>query len=202
MASVKVVPDDANRKVDILVDGQPFTSYIYPTTLKKPVLFPLRTSTGVVVTRGFPLLPGERTDHPHHVGLWFNYGNVDGIDFWNNSDAIKPEGRGHMGTIAHRRVVAARSGRDKGELEVEADWLGPDGKSVLREHTLFVFRGNAAMRSIDRITRLTALDRTVPFPDDKEGVIGTRVARSLELPSEKAALRSLPWTAARSPATT
>jgi hypothetical protein len=186
MASVKVVPDESNRKVDVFMDGQPFTSYIYPTTLKKPVLFPLRTSSGVVITRAFPPLPGERTDHPHHVGLWFNYGNVDGIDFWNNSDAIKPEDRGHMGTIEHRRVVAARSGGDKGELEVEADWVGPDGKAMLREHTLFVFRGDAAMRSVDRITRLTALDRTVKFPDDKEGVLGMRVARSLELPSEKA----------------
>src|SRR5258706_8025403 len=57
MAPVKIVPDEANRKVDVLVNGQPFTSYIYPTTLKKPVLFPLRTATGVVVTRGFPPLP-------------------------------------------------------------------------------------------------------------------------------------------------
>src|SRR5881392_3672148 len=98
---VDVVPNDAQRRVDVLVDSKPFTSYIYPTTLKKPVLFPLRTATGVVVTRGFPPHPGERTDHPHHVGLWFNYGDVDGIDFWNNSDAIKPEDRGHMGTVQH-----------------------------------------------------------------------------------------------------
>src|SRR5882672_4671291 len=89
-AGVQVVPDPANRKVDVLIDGQPFTAYIYPTTLKKPVLFPLRTAEGNYVTRGFPPGPGERIDHPHHVGLWFNYGNVNGIDFWNNSDAIKP----------------------------------------------------------------------------------------------------------------
>ena len=30
---------------------------------------------GTTVTRGFPFqtLPGERVDHPHHAGLWFNY---------------------------------------------------------------------------------------------------------------------------------
>ncbi len=182
---VQVIPDAAHRKVDVLIDGKPFTSYIYPTTLKKPVLFPLRTANGTVVTRGFPPLPGERTDHPHHVGLWFNYGNVDGIDFWNNSDAIKPENRGKMGTIEHRRIIAARSGRSKGELEVEADWLGPDKKPMLREHTLFVFRDGAGTRSIDRITTLTALDRKITFPDDKEGVLGMRVTRALELPGEK-----------------
>src|SRR5690349_4980594 len=71
---VTVVPNEAARRVDVFVDGQPFTSYIWPDTLKKPVLFPLRTASGTMITRGFPLdpRPGERTDHPHHVGLWLN----------------------------------------------------------------------------------------------------------------------------------
>ena len=62
---VTVMPNEAARRVDVLVDGQPFTSYIWPDTLKKPVLFPLRAASGTVVTRGFPLEPraGERTDH-------------------------------------------------------------------------------------------------------------------------------------------
>jgi hypothetical protein len=182
---VQLVADSANRRVDVFIDGQPFTSYIYPTSLKKPVLFPLRTAEGEVVTRAFPPGPGERTDHPHQVGLWFNYGNVNGIDFWNNSDAIKRQDQGKMGTIVHRDVIAARSGAQKGELEVEADWLGPDQKVMLREHTVYVFRGMPGMRSIDRITTLTALDRKITFTDDKEGVLGLRVTRALELPSEK-----------------
>src|SRR5215472_2541556 len=151
-SGVQLVVASGNRKVDVLIDGQPFTSYIYPTTLKKPVLFPLRTAEGATVTRDFPPGPGERTDHPHHVGLWFNYGNVNGIDFWNNSDAIKPQDQGKMGTIVHRDVIAARSGAQKGELGVKADWLGPDQKPLLREHTTYVFRGSSGMRSVDRIT--------------------------------------------------
>ena len=95
-----VVRNDADRRVDVLVDGKPFTSYIWPTTLKKPVLYPIRTAAGTLVTRGFPLDPraGERVDHPHHVGLWFNYGDVNGLDFWNNSDAIAEADRPKMGT--------------------------------------------------------------------------------------------------------
>src|SRR5207249_10739731 len=70
---VDVVPHEDQRRVDVLVDGKPFTSYIYPTTLKKPTLYPVRSASGVVVTRGWPLepRPGERVDHPHQVGLWF-----------------------------------------------------------------------------------------------------------------------------------
>src|SRR5881392_1731486 len=75
---VSVSVNEKARRVDISVDGQPFTSYIWPSTLRKPVLYPLRSATGTIVTRGFPLeqRPGERVDHPHHAGLWFNYESV------------------------------------------------------------------------------------------------------------------------------
>src|SRR3989475_9870011 len=84
---VEVVPHDDQRRVDVTVDGKPFTAYIYPTTLKKPTLYPLRTASGTVVTRGWPLepRPGGRVDHPHHVGLWCTYSDVNGPDVWNNS---------------------------------------------------------------------------------------------------------------------
>src|SRR5215510_15619555 len=157
-SGVQVVPNEAARRVDVTIDGQPFTSYIWPDSVKKPVLYPLRTARGTLVTRGYPLdpRPGERVDHPHHVGLWFNYGDVSGVDFWNNSDAIKAEDRPHMGTIQHRRIVSARSGKDKGELEVESDWVMPDGTTALHEKTRYVFAGGADWRSVDRITTLTA----------------------------------------------
>src|SRR5881296_4723633 len=125
---VDVVPHADQRRVDVLVDGKPFTAYIYPTTLKKPTLYPLRTASGTVVTRGYPLepRPGERVDHPHHVGLWFNYGNVNGFDFWNNSEAIKPAERHKYGTIRHVKIKRVVSGKTSGELEVEMAWLASD----------------------------------------------------------------------------
>jgi hypothetical protein len=186
---VALVHDSAKQRVDVTIDGQPFTSYIYPDTQKKPVLFPIRTAKGTIVTRGYPLEPRgvERVDHPHHVGLWFNYGDVNGTDFWNNSDAIKPEARGKMGTIVHKAIAAVRGGADKGELETDSDWVlaNGTGKVVLKEHTTFVFRGGAGWRSIDRISRLTAQDERVSFTDNKEGLLGLRVARQLEMPATK-----------------
>jgi hypothetical protein len=186
-ARIQVVPNEAARRVDVTIDGKPFTSYIYPTTLKKPTLFPLRTARGTVVTRGFPLEPrkGERVDHPHHVGLWLNHGDVNGLDFWNNSDAIPAAQAPKMGTILHRRVVEAKSGAQAGELTVETEWVKPDGSPLLREQTRFVFRGTADSRSIDRITTLTALGERVVFKDNKEAFIGMRLARGLEQPDDK-----------------
>jgi hypothetical protein len=183
---VQVVADEAHQRVDVTIDGKPFTSYVWPSTLKKPTLYPLIASDGVEVTRGYPLAPreGERTDHPHHAGLWFNYGNVNGFDFWNNSDAIKPENRGKMGTIHHQKIVSTKSGRDRGELVVESVWTTGSGVDVLKETTQYVFSRKGDERTIDRITTLTALDRAV-FNDDKEGVLGIRVAHFLESADEK-----------------
>jgi hypothetical protein len=184
---VRLVRNDAGRRVDVLVDGQPFTSYVWPESLTKPVLYPLRTSQGTIVTRGFPLdpRPGERVDHPHHAGLWFNYGDVNGVDFWNNSTALSADERRKMGTIVQSRILRAQGGKDRGELEVATDWIMPDGKPILRETTRFIFQGGPGTRTVDRITTLTALDQRVLFHDNKEGVIGMRVRRELEQPSNE-----------------
>lgn len=186
-ARVQVVADEAGRRVDVTIDGKPFTSYIYPATQKKPSLFPLRSAAGTVVTRGFPLeaRKGERVDHPHHVGLWLNHGDVNGLDFWNNSDAISAAQAPKMGTILHRRVVEARSGAETGELTVEMEWVKPDGAPLVAERTRFVFSGTRQSRTVDRITTLTALKERVVFKDNKEGVLGIRVARGLEQPDSK-----------------
>ncbi len=184
---VQVTPNEAERRVDVTIDGKPFTSYIWPTTLKKPVLFPLRSAKGTVVTRGFPpdAAKGERTDHPHHVGMWFNHGDVNGLDFWNNSDAIKKEDAPKMGTILQKKIVEAKSGADRGELAVETEWVTSNNTPLVREQTRFIFRGTAESRTIDRITTLTALDQRVVFKDNKESTLGIRVARGLEQPDPK-----------------
>lgn len=183
---VLVIEDEAHQRVDVTIDGKPFTSYIWPSSLKKPVLYPLVTGNGIKVTRGYPLepRPDERVDHPHHAGLWFNYGNVNGFDFWNNSDAIKPEDRSKMGTIHHTSVVSTKSGRDQGELVVNSVWITGENKETLKQTTRYIFARRNHARVIDLVVTLTALDRAV-FKDDKEGLLGMRVARWLESPEEK-----------------
>ncbi len=186
--SVKITPNEAQRRIDVTIDGKPFTAYIWPTTLKKPVLWPIRAANGAVITRSYPLEPkaGERSDHPHQVGLWFNHGDVNGFDFWNNSEAIKPDQAKKFGTIVHRKIGEVKStASGAGELNVEMDWVAGDGTTLLRETTKFVFAGGPNKRTIDRITTLTALDTPVVFRDNKEGVLGMRMTRALEQPATK-----------------
>ena len=183
---VKLVRADADRRVDVLIDGRPFTSYIWPVRLKKPVLYPIRAASGTLVTRGFPLdpRPGERVDHPHHVGLWFNYGDVNGLDFWNNSEAIPEPDRPRMGTIEHRAITGVTSGAT-GTLTADSDWLRPDGRVILQQRTVYTFSGDASSRTIDLDITLTAPAERVSLTDNKEGTLGLRVTRALEEPSDK-----------------
>jgi len=179
---VQVVADEAQRRVDITIDGQPFTSYIWPTNLKKPVLYPLIDADGVTLTRGFPPRPGERVDHPHHVGLWFNYARVNNFDFWNNSEAIKPENQAKMGTIVFDKLLSTRSGQNQGELSALSTWIDGKDHPILEETTRFVFTTSKGARVIDRMATLKSLDHVV-FEDEKDGMLGMRVASWLELPT-------------------
>jgi hypothetical protein len=183
---VQVIPNESHRRVDITIDGKPFTSYIWPTSLKKPVLDPLIDDEGIVVTRGYPLnlLPGERVDHPHHAGLWFNYGNVNGFDFWNNSDAIEVKDRSKMGNIVQTKIISTRNGIDRGELVVESVWVTGENAKVISQTTKYIFERRNHARVIDMVITLKAMDQVV-FKDDKEGMFGIRVARWLESPDQK-----------------
>jgi hypothetical protein len=175
----------AQHKVEILVGGKPFTTYLYPDTLEKPILYPLRTASGHLVTRGFPIepRPGERVDHPHHVGMWLTYEDVNGLDFWNNSYAIPADKKSHYGWIRHQEILEVKSGR-KGILKVSANWTKQDGTVLLRELTTYIFSGKDQQRTVDRVTTLTAVV-PVTFKDAKDGMFGLRVARQLEIPSDK-----------------
>jgi hypothetical protein len=184
---VKFIQKQNEQKIDVIIDGKLFTSYLYTNTIDKPVLYPLQTASGVTVTRGFPLnpRPNERTDHPHHIGMWFNYGDVNGLDFWNNSYAIKPEDKPKYGSIRHQKVLKAEGGKNKGLLVAQADWVDHTGKVLVKETSTFIFSGDERSRSIERTSTLTAQNEKVTFKDNKEGMLGIRVSRELEIPSDK-----------------
>lgn len=179
--------NSGQQKIDVLVDGKPFTSFLYPDNLEKPILYPLQTASGLTVTRGFPLEKrgNERTDHPHHVGLWLNYESVNGLDFWNNSYNIPADKKVNYGWIRNVKPGKIQNGDTEGTLSYTANWERQDKRVLLREATTFVFSGTDNTRTIDRTTTLTAQKDTVYFKDIKDGMLGIRVTKELELPSDK-----------------
>ncbi len=176
------------QQVEVLWNGKLLTAYCYYDSIKKPFLFPIRTVNGITITRGYPIqpVPGERTDHPHHTGLWMNYESVNGLDFWNNSTAIPAEKRHLYGTIKHEKILDRKISKDQALLTAAANWYSPEGKVLLQEKTAYVFRVKNNHFLIDRTTTLTATDQPVVFKDIKDGFLAIRVARELEMPSQQA----------------
>ncbi|GAA4312370.1 hypothetical protein GCM10023143_22020 [Compostibacter hankyongensis] len=185
---VELVDNKEAQQVDVLVDGKPFTSYCYSDTLLKQILYPIYTAGGHFLTRGWPLKsrPGEHTDHPHQRGMWLNYGDVNGYDFWGNSYAIPQDVRKvQKGTIKHVKIDRIASGNGEGTLVADERWVSPYGHPLLAEQTTYHFLADGTTRIIDRITTLTATDSAVAFKDTKEGMFAIRYNRHLHIPSNK-----------------
>ena len=176
------------KKVEVRYDGKLLTAYCYFDSTEKPVLWPIKTLSGVTITRGYPITPkaGERSDHPHHLGLWMNYESVNGLDFWNNSTAIAADKKPKYGSIRHQKILNSESKKEKATLETVSNWVNMEGQVLLEEKTTFVFSKNGNDFIIDRMATLEAKAAEVIFKDVKDGMLGIRLARQLEQPSTQA----------------
>jgi hypothetical protein len=182
---VKVVKSPNEKKVDIFIAEKLFTSFLYPDTIEKPVLFPVYAANGTAVTRGFPLVPqaNDPNDHPHHIGVWFTFENVNGLDFWNNSYAIPAEKKHLYGWIKTDSILSISGGK-KGLLIYHANWINQNKEVLVEETTRFEFSGSNHQRIIDRVTTLRA-NIDVLFADAKDGLMAIRLAHELQIPTYK-----------------
>jgi hypothetical protein len=184
---IKLIRNDAEKRVDVLIDGKLFTSYLYPATFDKPVLYPVNSPDGITITRGYPInsQPGERVDHPHHYGIWFNHGNVNGLDFWNNSPAIPNDKKHLYGTIIHKDIISAKQdifyqGISIAELITSSQWVDINDKVLINEETIYTFGKYNGIWGVMRTSNLTADKDTVIFGDTKEGLFAIRFCREFE----------------------
>ncbi|NNG10168.1 MAG: PmoA family protein [Arenibacter sp.] len=182
-----VIIDDksSEKRVDVYFGEDLFTSYIYPDNIMKPCLWPIVTAEGTEITRKYPLKPkkGERADHPHHIGMWMNYGDVNGIDYWGHSEATPEDRKASSGIIRHQEVVGSHVDGNQATLKVKTNWEG-GGKIQIQEDISFHFMDRGAIRIIDWMSTLKAQEDIV-FNDTKEGMFAIRVSRELELPSDR-----------------
>jgi hypothetical protein len=183
---VKLVTVEDKHKIDVFINGSFFTSYNYPANIEKTFLFPVNAPDGSIITRGFPIEPrkGERVDHPHHIGIWFNHGNVNGLDFWNNSSAIPAVKKDSYGHIVHQKTLTVAGGK-KGIIEALLNWEDNKGNTILTEDVKYIFTGDKNSRTIDHISKLTAINGPVTLGETKEGMFAIRVDRAFEMPSNE-----------------
>ncbi len=182
---IEFADHSSDKKIDIIADGKLFTSFCWYDNVYKPILYPVFTSEGTEITRGFPRnpKPGESTDHRHQIGIWLNYGNVNGLDFWGNGSEGKWGVR--SGEIKHLNIEKMVIENGEGIFITNESWIDSVGNELLAEKTEYHFIASGKVRIVDRITTLTATHDTVKFKDTKEGMFGIRVARQLQLPSKE-----------------
>jgi len=175
----------ATGAIRVLFDGKPFTSYIHKidpakpiaaqgVLLTKPVLFPLRTPSGITVTRGWPFekIAGEKQDHPHHIGLYFTYDLIKGNNFWNNSKNPLP-------AIKHVSAEVTNDAEGNPALATVANWIGKDNRHLLIEKRVMSFMPGPDQHIIDIDIEFEAVAEEVEFGDTKEGMFAIRLAQWL-----------------------
>lgn len=159
----------------VTIGGEPFTKYNFQNT-PKPYLYPVLGPGNLPMTRGFPMheKPYENTDHPHHRSLWWAHGDINGVDFWSESD--------RAGKIVHERFVTIQSGEQVGILRSHNRLESPDGELVANAEQTIYFSGTKARRVMDFEVRIQALEeQDLVFGDTKEGTMAVRLAPTLRL---------------------
>lgn len=178
--------------IEVAIGGKPFTIYHFDTRTAKAYLQPLRTSRGVIVTRGFPVgdtIPaGQEHDpslEPHQRPLYFGHGDIGGYDFWGEEVFRKyygPHEKSRYGRMVLRKIDEIRGGSESGTIRATFDLVG-DQKPLGEETQEFTFLGDADSRIIDCEFVIRANHGALKIGDTKEGTFAIRVAPELDAPT-------------------
>lgn len=166
--TVALKPVESGLRVE--VDGQLFTEYV-TRDVPRPFFYPVVGATGENLIRNFPMKPGvagEPQDHPHHKGLWFTHGSVNGVDFWGE---VKDFGRQQPAGFSDVRTEGA-----KGSFTADTNWVTHEGKPVLSDSRKFTITALPnGERLLDYEITLKASEGEVVFGDTKEGSMAIRL---------------------------
>src|SRR5687767_5850166 len=195
-AVAQVTMTQGPEQIAVDINGKPFTVfYVAGKDLNRPYLHPLRSATGKIVNRSVPAgqLPGETADHPHHAGLFYGHGDVNGYNYWaiQYVSTLPSKADATMGRIVLKNVASVKSGKDSGTVDVVFSWLKPDGKPLLTETRRMTFYAHPELRILDFDFDFAAIDKVV-FRDTKEGTFAMRMATALEEPPAKEKPGALP----------
>ncbi len=173
------------NKIDVLISGRLFTSYVYGDDLTKPVLVPVRTPSGIEVNRRHPLVKtqGASSDHEHHVGIFFAVDQVNDVNYWKNT-SVPPQ-------IRHVEITQMAGDDGRATLSTLAHWTDDKRQVVLEEKRSMTFLagGHENEYAIDFSIDLTAKNTQVVFEDIEEGMFAIRVSDYLRETDASATLK-------------
>ena len=165
------------ERIHIDIDGQSFSDFYFGPDAPKPYLHPLRSASGKIVTRRFPMekVEGETTSDQHHRSLWLGFKSVNGYNYWENESSYNDKNAGKAVT---RSIDDVKSGEHSGLIAATIMWLAPSGEPQLEEHRRMTISADGKMRIVDVEIDLKAVVKTT-FADSKDGAFSVRVAESM-----------------------
>jgi hypothetical protein len=170
-----IVERVGTEDLDIRINNLIFTRYDTRTGPNKPYFYPIWGPDQKRMARRYPFetVEGEAHDHPHHRGLWFTHGAVNGVDFWSEG----PD----AGRTKHVKYEEVQSGPVYGYFRSATDWLKKDGTKVAEDRREVKVYNTRDGRVMDLEVTVKATDGAVIFGDTKEGSMGIRVPESMKL---------------------
>jgi methane monooxygenase PmoA-like len=174
-------------RIDVQIGGRAFATYHFDASIAKPLMYPLRSAAGAIVTRGYPMtteIAGEERDEPHQRAMYFAHGDINGFDFWGEEAFAKwsDHSASAFGRTVFRSVDDIRSGDDAGDLQATFDLVTPAGV-IGEEIQKYRFTGDDRSRIIDCTFTLRATRGPLTVGDTKEGTFAVRVAKELHPPA-------------------
>lgn len=165
---------ERDGKLVIEIGAHPFAEYHYQG-VSRPFLYPVLGPGGVPMTRNWPMkeVPDEERDHPHQKSLWYAHGDVNGHDFWSESDKA--------GKIVHQSFDLVQSGPETGIVRSLNKWVGRDGNVVCSDSRTYRFYNRSDQRLFDFEITIRATDGAITFGDTKEGTMAARLAETMRL---------------------
>ncbi len=173
---VRILPDKGKLRVEI--NGKFFSNYVYED-VTRPFFYPVIGPHELPITRNWPMgfKKGEAKDHPHHRSFWYAHGEINGHDFWSESDKA--------GTTQHVYFKEISSGPDQGRIVSVNHLVAKDGTVVgsdTREIT--IHNRPDSERVIDFNITIHASHGKLVLGDTKEGSMAIRLAPTLRLKGE------------------
>ena len=126
-----------------------------------------------------PAPQGTSQDHPHQRGIRVAHGDVNGHHLWEEEGTIK--------VISHTLDLPLDGGV---RMVANLEWRAPDGDLLCTETRTLTVRPFTDRRELDVEIELSATGDGVTFGDEKDGLLGLRLADAFQLSRSGTALNS------------
>lgn len=162
--------DDPDKGIVVAsLDGKELLTLDY-RNYAKPVIATFYGPNHMNLLRNWPMrdaAPNEAKDHPHHKGIWFTHGAVNGVDFWAEGDK--------KGKIVVKGQPEVSKPGSPLTIKTSEVWQKPDGSPVCTSTTtISCGLDGLEQRWLDYTITVTASEGDVTFGDTKEGSMGLR----------------------------